>query len=55
MRKLEGWVQNKMSGRVENGVLRWFELVERMTKKVYDSGVQGGKAGGDQLESGWMV
>ena len=40
-------VQNKLSGRVENFVLRWFGHVEiiddeRMAKRLYDSGVQGG-------------
>ena len=39
-------VQNKLSGRVENCVLRWFGHDERMddegmAKRVYDSGVQG--------------
>ena len=47
MRKLEEeWVQNKLSGRVENCVLRWFGHVERMDnermpERLYDSGVQG--------------
>ena len=52
MRKLEEeWVQNKLSGRVENCVLRWFGHVERMddermAKRVYDSGVQGRRGRG---------
>ena len=47
MRKLEEeWVQNKLSGRVENCVLRWSGRVERMDdermpERLYDSGVQG--------------
>ena len=39
-------MQNKVLGRVENCVLRWFGYVERMDdermkKRVHDSGVQG--------------
>ena len=39
-------MQNKLSGRVENCVLRWFGHVERMNdermaNRVYDSGLQG--------------
>ena len=46
----------KLSGIVENSVLRWFEHAERMNddgmaKRVYDSGEN---AGGDQRQSGWM-
>ena len=41
IRRVGMGVQNKLSGRVENCVLRWFGHVERMPERLYDSGVQG--------------
>ena len=51
-------MQNKLSGRVEKCVLRWFGHVERMDdermpKRVCDSGVLGRRGKGTPMR-GWM-
>ena len=46
-------VQNKLSGRVENCVPRWFGHLERMAKMVYDLGVYGSRGRG-RTTTVWM-
>ena len=51
-------VMRDLAGRVESCVLRWFGHVERMdgermAKRIYDSGVEGGRGRGRPI-MGWM-
>ena len=42
------WVENKLVGRLEKSAPRWFRNVERMARRVYDSGVERKRGRGRQ-------
>ena len=57
IREVVGVIRDQ-AGRVENCVLRWVGHIEsmdgeRMAKKIYDSGVEGGRGRGRPCR-GWM-